>query len=140
MTTNTETRVAVDSSIAAKLLEWVNAGRGVRRWVSAEIGNPRPDMFTPGDIDTPPHWAYPVADSQLLTGEEIDVETFTPRSSFKGRGKNSWRGYSIHPNSAAKAQRLCLEGETFNWERNCDSYSGGVIVSIGRMVTTPLIS
>lgn len=136
MTNNTETKTGIDSSIAPKLVEWFKAGRGVRKWVSAEIGNPRPDQFTPGDVETPPHWAYPVADSQLLTPDMLELETFTPRIAYNGKLAKSYWGLHLSKTSEAKARRLCQPGETWNWIYK--NY-GVCEVQIGKLVRSPFI-
>jgi hypothetical protein len=54
-----------------KVREWLDQGRGVRRWVSEDIGAGRPDLFTPGDVTLPPHWAYPLHASELLEASQV---------------------------------------------------------------------
>jgi hypothetical protein len=62
---------------SGKVREWLAAGRGVRVWASHDIGAGRPDMLTPGDVQTPPHWAYPRHASIVYTVEQV---TFFERS------------------------------------------------------------
>lgn len=50
-----------------KVAQWIKDGRGVRVWESHDIGAGRPDMLTPGDVETPPHWAYPLSGSKVVT-------------------------------------------------------------------------
>lgn len=137
MTTDTVERVTVDSAIADKLLGWIGAGRGVRRWVSEEIGNTRPDMFTPADNETPPHWAYPLTSSQVLDPALVDAEQLVERARFRGRLKRFYWGTWLAPATEAKAQRLCRDGESFWWEY--DGY-GLANVFIGPKIVSPLIA
>jgi hypothetical protein len=125
-------RIAIDESIAPKLREWFTAGRGVRRWTPAELGTNRPDMFTPADVTTPPHWAFPVGSSTVLDPSMIDVETFAERMQFKGRIKRYYWGHGLAEPTEKKAQRLCKDGESFVWE--FDGF-GLAIVRIGSIVT-----
>jgi hypothetical protein len=131
----TAERIAIDESIAPKLREWFSAGRGVRRWVSAELGTNRPDMFTPADVETAPHWAYPVASSEVMAADQLDVETFQERAQFRGRLKRYYWGMGLAEQTESKAKRLCQSGETFVWE----FYGFGLaIVKVGTMVRRPL--
>ena len=57
MTTTLAEKVAIFDP-SGKVREWLDSGRGVRRWQSQEIGADRPDMFTPADSQAQPHWAY----------------------------------------------------------------------------------
>ena len=56
---------------SGKVRSWIESGRKVRVWVSHDIGAGRPDMLTPGDVETPPHWAYPVAASTVYDAGEV---------------------------------------------------------------------
>jgi hypothetical protein len=46
----------LDTTGAVK--RWIDERRGVKVWVSQLIGESKPDVFTPGDVETEPHWAY----------------------------------------------------------------------------------
>ena len=59
----------IDSSIAPKLAQWFISGR---------------EVFTPGDASQP-GWRY--GNPVDLQPEDIEVEVFTPVSSFRGRFK-----------------------------------------------------
>lgn len=67
MTTVTARRPIMDAT--GKVQAWLDAGRGVTIWTNQEIGSNRPDVFTPGDQATRPHWAYR-ADVTLMRAEE----------------------------------------------------------------------
>lgn len=133
-TTQTTYRVTIDSTIAPKLREWFSANRGVRRWINAEIGNPRPDMFTPGDNEAAPHWAYPLAGSQLLTPDLIDVEEFQERTRFRTRIKSYYWGPGLSEVSENKAKMMLRAGEKFYWEWDNPGYA---FVIIGPSVIKP---
>ena len=64
METTTTRYPVLDES--GKVRTWMDAGRKVRVWKSADLSMYRPDMLTPGDVSQAPHWAYPVADSRML--------------------------------------------------------------------------
>jgi len=130
----TTTKTKIDSSIAPTIRHWIDSGRGVRIWHNAEIGNNRPDMFTPADNETPPHWVYPVHDSEILDPANIVVETFTETQRFRGRLKRYYWGYGLAPATEAKAKRLAGENGTFLWEY--DGY-GLANVIIGTIVEQP---
>jgi len=61
----------------AKVIDWIKSGRGVLRWTNKDLSNmSRGDMFTPGDADKAPHWAY-VGQPEPVELDEIEVRTRT---------------------------------------------------------------
>jgi len=94
-------------------------------------------MFTPADVTTPPHWAYPVGSSSVVDVGELEVETFRERESFKGRIKRYYWGYGLAPATKAKAKRLCRDGETFHF--TFEGY-GLATVHIGPLVKRPFLT
>ena len=58
---------------SGKVQGWLDSGRGVRVWESAEIGTSYPDQITPGDVDTSPGWRYPVEASKVLKPDDVTM-------------------------------------------------------------------
>lgn len=54
-----------------KVREWLDKGRGLRVWVSHDLGAGRPDILTPGDVERAPHWAYPLSASRVIAPADI---------------------------------------------------------------------
>ena len=40
----------------------------------SEIGAQRPEQLTPADVTTPPHWAYTLEASEIVTPAHISME------------------------------------------------------------------
>jgi hypothetical protein len=73
-----------DQTSIDNAVKWVRDGRGLRRWVSHDLGEGRPDMLTPGDSGSP-HWAYP--ESHIETPDNVIVELRVPLTLPKEKGK-----------------------------------------------------
>src|ERR1700726_3988570 len=150
----TITRVTVDSSIAPKLREWFDTGRGVTVWTNLEIASGAArEVFTPStspctynheqgfsncpyaslaDRQAPhnhdtqaPNWRY--GNPTKLEREDIDVSVFVVRETFRGRFKAMYFGPWVGKATEAKATRLCSAGETWRWE-----YDGSGYVKVSR--------
>jgi hypothetical protein len=89
---------------SGKVREWFAAGRAVRVWASHDIGAGRPDMLTPGDVQTPPHWAYPLHASIVYSAEQV---TFFERSHVVADWSDSPAGWK----AAARMIGSGLESE-----------------------------
>lgn len=102
-------KFTVSEKTAPSVRNWFINGRGARLWKSAEIGNSRPEQLTPGDVTTPPHWAYPLADSELIGIDDIAIEAREkiPGAGIRSRILKKWWGVDIHESGKAKAQKKC---------------------------------
>lgn len=90
--------------VEGKVRDWLTASRGLRVWSSQEIGTNRPDMMTPGDVTTEPHWAYKGGD-RLLSREEV---TFYLKGHVYFDGRRSYEWSSTH--AGYKAAIASLDG------------------------------
>ncbi len=131
---NATRTIKVDASIVPKLAEWFAAGRGVRVWENQDLGggNVGHKTFTPADVHTAPNWRY--VDTGAILPQDIVVETFTPRESFKGTVKRKYWGMDASDASRAKAQRLTREGETWTYTIGYDYGRTFTTIEIGQMV------
>lgn len=131
-----ETPVKIDASIAPKLREWFANGRGVRVWRNADLssGNVGKLVFTPGDVETAPHWQY--ANAGTIDPAQVTVETFTPRMAFNGAAKRRYWGMDVSDASRAKATRLTQPGESWAYSIEYDYGRTFAKIEIGVMVET----
>ena len=131
------TTTKIDSSIAPKLAEWFAAGRGVRVWGNQDLssGKVGQQTFTPADVHTAPHWS--VVDRGAILPQDIIVQTFTPRTSFKGTCKRRFWGMDVFDASRAKATRMVGEGESWHYTIGYDYGRTFATIEIGRMVESP---
>lgn len=56
---------------SGKVAEWLEAGRGLRVWQSQDLGAGRPELLTPGDVESEPHWAYKGGGSAVLGLDDV---------------------------------------------------------------------
>lgn len=103
------TKFTVDQNTAVKVREWFRSGRGARLWRSVEIGAQRPEQLTPGDVTTPPHWAYTLEASELISADDISMEIREdiPGDEVRSRDVRHYWGHDIHEAGKAKARKVC---------------------------------
>ena len=103
------TKFTVDQNAAIKVREWVRAGRGLRLWHSVEIGAQRPEQLTPADVTTPPHWAYTLEASEIVTPADISMEILEdiPGEEVRSRDVRHYWGHDIHETGKARARKAC---------------------------------
>jgi hypothetical protein len=126
---------------AIKVRGWITSGRGVARWTNKDLScMSRPDMVTPGDSETAPHWAYvgqkeamALSDFEVITETVVVVppEWFPECERCEGTGKRSIekladiRGESVNTvkflmSTGAIPFRSCGDSEHFH----CNSCDG----------------
>lgn len=103
------TKFTVDQNTAVKVREWVRAGRGLRLWRSVEIGAQRPEQLTPADVTTPPHWAYTLYESEIVTPADISMELREdiPGEEVRSRDVRHYWGHDIHESGKERARKAC---------------------------------
>lgn len=108
-------KITIDSAIAPKLREWFKAGRGVRVWECQDLssGQVGQKQYTPGDITTAPHWS--MADRGIVDPDDVEVETFTIRTQFRGMAKRRYWGMDVSDATRAKADRLTHKDSSEVW-------------------------
>ena len=88
-------------------IQWLKDGRGLKRWVFADLSTMRPDVLTPGDVAAP-HWAY--TQSSPEDPADVIVEIRTPVESpvtVTFRVKRSfWGTYSASSAGILKCQTV----------------------------------
>jgi hypothetical protein len=103
------TKFTVTQETAPKVREWFANGRGARLWKSVEIGNSRPEQLTPGDVTTPPHWAYTLEASEIVTPADISMEIREdiPGEEVRSRNVRHYWGNDIHETGKERARKTC---------------------------------
>ena len=103
------TKFTVTQETAPKVREWVLSGRGLRLWHSVEIGAQRPEQLTPADVTTPPHWAYTLEASEIVTPADISMEIREdiPREEVRARVVRHYWGHDIHKAGKERARKAC---------------------------------
>ena len=110
---STEARIATKFTVtqesAPKVREWVRSGRGLRLWHSVEIGTQRPEQLTPADVTTPPHWAYTLEASEIVTPADISMEIREdiPGEEVRSRDVRHYWGHDIHETGKERARKAC---------------------------------
>ena len=103
------TKFTVTQETASKVREWVRSGRGLRLWHSVEIGAQRPEQLTPADVTIPPHWAYTLDASEIVTPADISMEIREdiPGEEVRARVVRHYWGHDIHETGKARARKAC---------------------------------
>ena len=103
------TKFTVTQETAPKAREWVLSGRGLRLWHSVEIGAQRPEQLTPADVTIPPHWAYTLEASEIVTPADISMEILEdiPGEEIRSRDVRHYWGHDIHKAGKARARKAC---------------------------------
>ena len=103
------TKFTVTQETAPQVREWVRSGRGLRLWHSVEIGAQRPEQLTPADVTTPPHWAYTLEASEIVTPADISMEILEdiPGEEVRSRDVRHYWGHDIHETGKARARKAC---------------------------------
>lgn len=141
-TPTNNTTHTIDHTIAPKLLEWFNAGRGVTCWHLLEIGTDRArQIFAPADPTTAPnnlapHWAY--GNPEQVTMSMLNVDMSEEVETFTGRFKRMYWGPYVQPGTERRAQARCvkhgLDKDSWTFEYVGD---GLVLVRILKPVLVP---
>lgn len=107
--TRIATKFTVTQESAPKVREWVRSGRGLRLWRSVEIGAQRPEQLTPADVTTPPHWAYTLEASEIVTPADISMEIREdiPGEEVRSRDVRHYWGHDIHESGKERARKAC---------------------------------
>ena len=103
------TKFTVTQETAPKVREWVRSGRGLRLWHSVEIGAQRPEQLTPADVTIPPHWAYTLEASEIVTPADISMEILEdiPGEEIRSRDVRHYWGHDIHKAGKERARETC---------------------------------
>jgi len=96
----------LDLSVAIKLKEWWDAGRGVKAWANVDLGsgNVGHNTYTPGDKPSP-HWSSP--SSVDVLPEDCIVRDTELISEHTARIKDHMWGPWINEKSEAKFKEQC---------------------------------
>lgn len=139
-----ETTHELDKSVAIKLKEWWDAGRGVKAWANADLGNGNVgrNTYTPGDKSSP-HWSSPT--SVDVQPEECIVRDTDLISEHTARIKNHYWGPWINEKSDEKFKVMCQKlseqlgcDVEHEWEFHQDK-PGYALVSIVKIKRVPFM-
>ena len=112
----------IDAEIAPKIAEWVEAGRGVAVWRSANLSNPWGEWYTPGDNTDKPTWESHDKPHEVINDpSKINVVTYKEFKRFKVSLRSASNSPAIKLTTASsekldKALKDAGEGSVYSFD------------------------